>query len=70
MRKKLLFSVLALAFALQLQTSSRAEAAGRCTIACASNHNVRCSSASGDCVYYYGAYDYIICDGNATQCPL
>ena len=70
MRKKLLFSS-ALLLTLALDPSLPiGEAAQHCTIACATAPSVKCTSRQGDCQYYYGAYDYIICDGNATQCPL
>jgi hypothetical protein len=68
MRNKLFLSTI-LPLILLLQMASRAEAK-RCTISCESDRSVKCSSKADDCVYSYGAYDYIICDGVATQCPL
>lgn len=71
MRKKLLFTVPALLLSLGVDASWKIGEAGQsCRIACESDPTVRCSSQSGDCQYYYGAYDYILCDGFAIQCPL
>jgi hypothetical protein len=66
MRGKLIFSVFMLLLALGL----RAEGKQGCTIACESDPTVTCSSAVGDCSFYYGAYDYLVCDGSWTRCPL
>jgi hypothetical protein len=68
MLKKMLFSAFLLVLALALPASGKA--GQRCTIHCPSDATVRCSSAMGDCQLSYGAYDYIVCDGIATQCPL
>jgi hypothetical protein len=68
MIKKMLFPAFLLALALTLPAPGKA--GQPCTIRCPSAPTVRCSSAAGDCQIAYGAYDYIICDGIATQCPL
>ena len=67
--KKLVFSALLLLLAL---FSAVPEVAARkgCTIACDTDPSITCSSAVGDCSFYYGAYDYIVCDGQAIRCPL
>jgi len=68
MRSRQIPFVLTLALILGLQALS-AEAR-KCTIACETDPSIKCSSQTGDCQFYYGAYDYIVCDGTATQCPL
>jgi hypothetical protein len=68
MIKKMLFPAFLLVLALTLPTHGKA--GQRCTIQCPSAPAVRCSSEAGNCQISYGAYDYIICDDIATQCPL
>jgi len=68
MPKKMLFSTFLLVLALTLPAPGKA--AQRCTIHCPDAPTVRCSSEAGDCQISFGAYDYIVCDGVATQCPL
>jgi hypothetical protein len=70
MLRKLVFSALLLLLALALDASSAAAAKKPCTISCASDPTVTCSSATGSCSFVFGAYDYIVCDGVATRCPL
>jgi hypothetical protein len=69
MRNKLLFTLAVLLLSLGIDASWKIGEAS-CRIACDSNPTVSCSSRSGDCQYYYGAYDYIVCDGVPIQCPL
>ncbi|HVR99912.1 MAG TPA: hypothetical protein VMW27_25025 [Thermoanaerobaculia bacterium] len=66
--KRLVFSALLLS--LTLGVVPEAAAKPPCTIACPSDPSITCSSTSGMCSFYYGAYDYIVCDGVATRCPL
>ena len=68
MPKKMLFSALLLVLALALPAAGKA--GQHCTVHCPDAPTVRCSSEAGDCQVLYGAYDYIVCDGTATQCPL
>jgi hypothetical protein len=71
MRKKLLFTLPVLLLSLGVDASWKIGEAGQsCTIACEYAPEVECSSRNGDCQYYYGAYDYILCDGFAIRCPL
>jgi hypothetical protein len=71
MRKKLLFTASVLLLSLGLDASwTLGEAGQPCTIACEYAPEVKCHSQRGNCQYYYGAYDYIICDGESTRCPL
>ena len=68
--KRLVFTALLLFLALGVGVVPEAAAKRSCTIACPSDPSITCSSAAGMCSFYYGAYDYIVCDGVATQCPL
>ncbi|HYG65778.1 MAG TPA: hypothetical protein VEL74_24560 [Thermoanaerobaculia bacterium] len=68
--KRLVFSALLLLLALGLGMAPDAAAKPGCTIACESDPTITCTSTVGDCSYYYGAYDYIVCNGWATRCPL
>jgi hypothetical protein len=71
MNGKLTFSALVLLLACGLDALPATAGAGqRCRIACETDPQISCSSEVGDCRFYYGAYDYIVCDGFATQCPL
>ena len=71
MRKKLLFTLTVLLLSLGVDASWKIGEAGQsCRIACEADPTVHCSSQSGDCQYYYGAYDYILCNGSAIRCPL
>jgi hypothetical protein len=68
--KKLTFSVFLLLLAFGLGAVPDVAAKQSCTIACATDPTIQCSSTKGNCSFYYGAYDYIVCDGVATRCPL
>lgn len=71
MRKRLFFSISVLLVSLGLDASwTLGEAGQPCKIACEYAPEVECSSHNGSCEYYWGAYDYIICDGIPIQCPL
>ena len=69
--RKLLFAAAVLLLSLGIDASwTLGEAGQPCTIACEYAPEVKCYSQNGSCGYYYGAYDYIICDGEWTRCPL
>ncbi|HEX9942649.1 MAG TPA: hypothetical protein VGG03_11565 [Thermoanaerobaculia bacterium] len=64
------FPIFILTLILELQALSAQAKPKHCTIACETDPAITCTSRAGDCQFYYGAYDYIVCDGIATQCPL
>lgn len=71
MRSKLFFTLSVLLVSLGVDASWKIGEAGQsCGIACEADPAVQCSSRSGGCRHYYGAYDYILCDGIPIRCPL